>query len=472
MKERIKSFVLVVLVIVNFILGSKVLSTEKLWSGDGYNFFVTGLKNPITDFFRNIKSHFNGSRPIETHLEAPELIIVNTGYQTSRRILVNNDSEFSVILEIASDFLRSAFSDKQQFAVIPKDEFYSALTAKSIYLRYSTEYDAALYSHILGATRTDFSGLFSQLRNIVISSEGYVYVEDSDTGAVYCCYTHNDTLALNEIIDSRSSDEYSDTPVINYAFDLGFDKSFATQKTVLSPMIPIFSDSFEVEAVSVSRPLSSADSSYNDAAVTAILPLFNMNPNSFRRYTEVDGTVVFVENNATLKISPDGCLSYTANDNGISLSPASLTPTYDTVTAVADFVDSINRAANSSAIMQLSSKLTSSELSASEYKITLDYTANGRRVKLDSGNSEPAVTATISDNRLIAYRHHIRSFAPTGDYSQVENYIFALDDAIANFQNQITDIEISELNIIYEDNFTDTILAPCWNVEVKEIIIG
>lgn len=471
MKEKFKSIVLVVLVILNFILGSQVLSTEKLWSGDGYNFFVSKINNPITEFFKNIKFNIQGKLPSETRLDAPELIILNTGDQTSRLAITSVDSAFSPILEIADSFLRSAFSNSQQYTTVTTADFYSALTSKSIYLSYPTDYDAGLFSHLLGGTRADFSGIFSQLKNIVITADGYVYIEDSASEVVYCCYSNLDTSPLNDIIGSKTTTTDIKKPVINYAFDLGFDKSFATQKTVLSPMIPIYSDSFEVETVSVTRMLSSIDGTYNESVVSRILPLFNMNQNSFRRYTEVDGTIVFVENTATLKISPDGSFEYIAKDNGLLLSNSSVFSTYEVIAAVADFVDTINHTVSQDTTMQLSSKLTSAELSGTGFNVTLDYLANGRRVILNPNAPEPAVSATVTNNRLTHYKQHIRSFSATGDYMYVENYIHALDEAITKFQNQITDIEINGLDVVYEDNFTDKVLTPRWNVTLKEIII-
>lgn len=471
MKEHIKSIFLVVLVILNFILGSKVLSTEKLWSANGYNFFVNVSNNPLSEFFRKIKSGLYEVSPVETHLEAPELIIINTGYQTSRHALLSTDKEFETLLDLSRTFLNSALSRTQQFISVPKEDFYTALTAKSIYLRYPVEYDAGLFTHLSGGSRTDFSGIFSQLQNIVISSDGYVYIEDSSTGIIYSCYTSLDTSALNEIIDSHNVGIETGNPVINYAFDLGFDKSFATQKTVLSPMIPIYSEGFEVETISVARQLSITDETYRETTISNILPLFNMNPNSLRRYTEVDGTLVFVENNATLKVSPSGCLEYIAKDDGIMLSNSNFSSSYDSVAACADFVDSINRAAKSDSVMQLSSNITASELLDNSFTITLDYIANGRPVKLGLENNEPAVSVTLTNNRMTSYKHNLRSFSVKDEIVPVENYIFALDNAISQFQSQITDIEIRELNIIYEEKLTENILIPRWNVSVKEIII-
>lgn len=472
MKERLKSVVLVVLVILNLILGSQVLSTKKLWSDDGYNFFANMAKIPITDFLRNITQRITGKAPSQTHLESPELIIINTGYQTSRHALNGAEAEFNELYTMLSEFLISAFSANQQFQQVESADFYSALTAKSVYMRYPTEYDSSLFAYLLGASGSDFSQSFSQLRNIVISSDGSVYIEDSETRKVYRCRTDISTSALNEAIDAYEKNPSSDSPVINYAFDLGFDTAFGTQKTVLSPMIPIYSEGFEVETVKSEQLLFTSSGTADENAISSILALFDMTPNSFRRYTEVDGTTVFVENNAVLKISPDGLIDYSATNGGVLLSKnSSYTSKFDSISAIAEFVDRVNRAAGSDSVMQLSSNMTSSEINGSRFTVSLDYLANGRLVKYSGAPVSNAVSITVEDGRIVSYRHLMRNFSTTNTFMRVDNYIHALDNAIAEFEDQLNEIEISSMEIVYEDNLTSNELLPNWNVKVKEIVI-
>ena len=71
MKERVKSFILVILVAFSLVLAEKILVDEKLWP-TGYNFFSIG---------KNLKKP---DQSVADNLAAPERIIVNTGYQSSR----------------------------------------------------------------------------------------------------------------------------------------------------------------------------------------------------------------------------------------------------------------------------------------------------------------------------------------------------------------------------------------------------
>lgn len=466
MKETIKSILLVVLVITNFILGSQVLSTQKLWSDDGYNFFVNMKKNPISTFFINIFSGNSKNEPL-TNLEAPERIIVNTGYQTSRRALTSTDENFSEILLYANELLTIAFSEEQQFIKVPKDEFFSALSTRSVYLRYPTDYDAALFSYLLGAGTPDSSLGFTQIKNVVISADGYIYIEDSSNGDIYRFFTGITAQPIIDIIEEINEDT-TNSSVINYAFDLGFDKAFSTQKTVLSPTIPIYSDSFEVETVIANNILLSKTNSPAEHIISEILPLFNMNPNSFRRYTEVDGTIVYVENNAVLKVTTDGYIHYLPKDDGILISTLTSPNVNDSVAAVAGFVDKVNSAAGLDSAMQLSSKLTASELSSDTLTVTLDYLANGRPVKLNSGS---AVSVSIRNGRITGYIHKLTEFERTGKYVYVDNYIDALDAAIMQFENQINGIEINKMDVCYLASGNEEELFPDWYVEVKEIVI-
>lgn len=318
----------------------------------------------------------------------------------------------------------------------------------------------------------DFSQSFTQLRNIVVSADGSVFVEDSPPPASIAAPTGLSTQELNSAIDAHISDDDGQASVINYAFDLGFDKSFGNQKAILSPMIPIYSDELQVETIRAQSPVTASDDVLNEPFINDILRLFNMKLNVLRRHTEVDGTVVFVENNSILKISPSGIIDYTAKENGVLLSKNNYTTQSGAVSAIAGFVDSVNNAVGADAMMQLSSKLTTSELSGTAFTVTLDYLANGLPVSIKNSDFENAVTVNIDNGRITRYRHILRSYTPTARLSTVSNYINALDEAIARYQNQLNEIEISTMEVVYYDDCTDGEKLPAWDVGVKEIVIG
>lgn len=470
MKECIKSIVLTMLIISNFILGSLVLSDKKLWSDGGYNFFSdSGI---FSELSKKLELPLRKKSQVTTHLEYPELLVINTGYQTSRLSLDRSDSRFEELSLILNKYLKSAFETPQKFIKTDTNAFYSTLSAKSVYIRYPVTYDSSLFAYLLGIVDTDANQQFSSLKNIIVTYDGDVFVEDSSTGAAYRCYTSLTDTKLSEIINDCINAPNDTNQVINYAFDLGFDKAFGNQKALLSPTITLYSDELSVGAINSHIPTLNAASEPSATIAEDILKVFNMNTNVFRRYTEADGTLVFVENNATLKISPFGDVSYNATENGVMLSDDTAMNKYELLPRLAEFVNNVNRAANSSNSLQLSSNLTRNELTGNIINVSFDYLANGIPVIPTSQEINNAINVTIENGRITKYRHRVRSYTPSGNNHTVENCIYALDAAIARLEGQLNDIEINTLDVVYRDDSQTGVKLPSWNVGIKEVVIN
>lgn len=464
MKERIKSIILVMLVISNFILGSKALSNKKLWSEFGYNFFSDG-------FFSSFVQIFSHKQPVKTSVEAPEMLIINTGYQTSRLALTSADEEFSALVSLLREYLTDAFG-AASFTRVRSDDFYAALSAKSVLMRYPVSYDSALFAYLLGIPDADFSQSFSALRNIVVTADACVLVEDTQTGHFYRARTSRPQQQIDLAIDAHAEKGGDNDAIINYAFDLGFDRSFGSQRTVLSPTIPIYSNEMSLAAVVAKNTLLRADGSINENLLHGILNVFDMNPNVLRRYTDADGTVVFVENNSVLKVSPAGVLDYTGRDDGVSLSKRGHSSQQSYVSAAADFVGRVNDAAQCENAMQLATDVTADKLQGQTLELAFDYIANGRAVLMTEQNVESAVTLTAENGKITHYRQLLRSYLPAGEQVTVNDYIYALDDAISQYESQLGGIEIKNMELVYPDNGDEGEKIPEWNVEVADILLA
>ena len=158
MKERLKSFILVILVAFSLVLAEKILVDEKLWP-TGYNFFsiTTNLKKTDHSAVDN--------------LTAPERIIVNTGYQSSRFEYLKSSPEFKGIYDVASDILKTAFKRPvRNISQVSSESWYSALTGKSIYISYPASYSAKNFAGLLGEGRTEAT--FKNFSDIVIDTKG------------------------------------------------------------------------------------------------------------------------------------------------------------------------------------------------------------------------------------------------------------------------------------------------------------
>ncbi|MBR5809517.1 MAG: hypothetical protein IKY39_05420 [Clostridia bacterium] len=391
------------------------------------------------------------------NLTAPERIIVNTGYQSSRFEYLKSSPEFKGIYDVASDILKTAFKRPvRNISQVSSESWYSALTGKSIYISYPASYSAKNFAGLLGEGRTEAT--FKNFSDIVIEENGTVYINDA--GTFYKIETSAQDISA--IIENVLNADTEDQSVINYSFDLNFDKEFGSQKTILAPMIPIYSDSVSAEVVYAENPVIK-DDAFNQRTVNQILTAFSVNPNSTWRYTEADGTLVFVENTGILKISTNGVLTFTASDTGIKLPQQSSSSTYDNASQVALFVDTVNLSINQNAEMSITSPLTEDNAET----FTFDYNVDGIPVKYQ-GNS--AVKVRVRNGYITEYSQILRRYNPQNYMGATPLYIEALDNIIAKYQSSMNQINIKKMFPAYIDDLLGGEKSPDWYIEIDNIV--
>lgn len=445
-KERIKSFVLVLLVIVNLLLAEKILVNKKLWPS-GYNFFNIGNSVKKNDYY------------VADRLAVPQKIIINTGYQSSRFEYNRNDRDFTEILSAANDTVKKAFlKPLKSVNTISSDDWYYVLTSKSVYLHYTCNYSASVFSKLLGISSTELD--FESFSDIIISENGNVYFSDKNGSAFYRISTFSDSIM--PIIQNADNSNHSEETVINYSFDLNFDKNLADWETTLSPMILIYSDAVTAELVTSSNPML-RDTGFNNRIISNILSAFRINPNTIRRHTEADGSLVFVENNGILRISADGVISFTAANTGIKLSDFNLQDTYSTVSELAEFIDAVNTAIGIDSDMCVTSPLTEQNTE----KLTFDYIINGIPIKFSDGN---AVSAVVKDGYIKEYTQILRKYSNDGTDTETLLYIEAIDKVITQYQNSMKEIKITDMFPAYLDDKSIGDKYPDWYVKIDNII--
>lgn len=443
-KDRVKSIILIVLIIFNLMLAEKILVNKKLWPL-GYNFFSIRTASKKDDY------------SIIGHLALPERIIVNTGYQSSRFEYLRSSRDFDEIYAAADEVIKRAFSKPiKSVSPVSADNWYSALTGKSLYLSYPCKFSAQNFAGLMGLPSTEQS--FKGFSDIVIGETGSVYISDTEDGLFYKIDLTSPEIA--PIIEAVLAEE-ADKAVINYSFDLNFDKDFGDQKTFLSPMIPIYSAPVEAEVIISSNPLL-RDGEINQKAIDGILAAFSINPGTVWRYTEADGSLVFVENTGVLKISPDGILSFTATGSGISLSSSSQNTSF-TVSDVAKLVGNVNMGADCDTDMYITSPLISD--SATEF--TFDYIVNGIPVRFNDTN---AASITVENGCITRYTQILRRYTPGGYSEYSPLYIEALDNIIARYRDSMSQINIIKMFPAYIDTMDMGEKFPDWFIEIDNVI--
>lgn len=468
-KERLKSITLVSLIILNFVLGSFIMTDKKLWPS-GYNFFIS-LENSLpVQLLTSLKNRFAGPPAAITHLAVPETVIINTGYQTSRFSVSADEPLFMEITEACNKILSGAFSDSGNIAKVSRNEWYSALMSKSIYLQYPADCESALFAQFLGVKKTEITSSVRTFSRLVVSTEerAAVYAEDSQSGAYYRIPTKYAPTSLLKLISSYQAGSLASSTsssILNYSFDLKFDQPTSGQKAIIEPMIPIYSNSRTAATLSAENPLKTSAGALDESAIEHILEVFGMNSGTVRHYAETSGTIVFVENNAVLKLHTNGLLDYRAKGEGIRLSKDA--SAYSVYSKIADMADSVTAAVSSERNLYVSSPLY-----GNNNIVTFDYLASGLPVILRTAGMDHAVEAQTENGYLLSYRQLLRRYRPTGQTVQTPAYISALDSAIDTYSASMNEIVIEKMYLCYTDDGTNTVKNADWTVAVKSLIIG
>lgn len=467
-KEQVKSIVLGGLLGINIFLGSQILFDKKLWSSD-YNFFNTE-NFALFNLFKK-SSDESDSPQKASHLTMPEKIIFNTGDQTTRFSLNSNNKEYSEIIEYCNEVLVAGFlSDEKNISEATEEEWFSSLMTQSIYLSYHSEYNTELFAKFLGVPETTFSQYAGSFSNAVISlyDNVTIYIDDAKTDKYYKIKTGNrfsNFKKIAEEITANHSSDNSEQDAINYSFDLNFDKTFGTQKTVIASMVPIYSDTQTVPVVAVSSPWSDFNDNNAASVKNEIVKIFGFNSTVANRYTEADGTTVYVENNATLKIHPDGLVEYKALDNGLQLTQSN--SRYNMISEVNKFVTKINNATKISDNMYISAGAGDDS-----NILTFDYICEGLPVKMQSGNMKNAVYCEISNGYIKEYKQILRNYKTTDTTATPPEYILAVDDVIQQYSAVTGEVTIDNLYLAYTDTGINGTLTADWIADVRAVILN
>lgn len=462
-KERIKSIVLVFLVMTNCVLGIKILTDKKLWP-DGYNFFVSlGNYDIVRAFQQGSEENMT-----KTHLNMPEQIIINTGDQTSRIAVSPDEDIFSDIFDAARDAIASALrASGTEIFFSPESEWVSAINAESVYLSYAVPYETALFGEFFGVDASELAAAVPSLSRLVISTDRNVFFENYITGDFYRVRISRDLESLISIIGRVKNSDSGSGAIINYSVDLKFNEASGGQKAVLSPTVPVYSTPVRMPRLTVRNPLTDESGHPDREIIEKILNIFKINTNTVYRYTEVNGTMVYVENNGILKIMPEGIIYYQSTDSdGFYLSSGNSFS--ESVSALADFADSVNAAASSTQDMYVSSVLLPSDTT-----ITFDYRAAGAPITIDCFGRKNAVTAEMENGALKSYIHVLKSYVPSEETYETPAFIESLDQAIETYSNDLNNnIEIRKMYLAYTDDGTNSVKSADWHTQIKSIIIN
>ncbi len=479
MKERIKSFVLVLLILLSIGLTSITWIDERLWP-DGYSLFVNVKEWPIIrNFFE--KSY---SMPMENLSKARKIVIADGS--GSSAVFYNGDRIYNDVysdIEILITAFMNGEVEIKATTLLTKENVRELLNEQIMYtyVNYSVAMPGSFFGQLMGVADSEaFSGL-SLVRDFFILPTGDESLEllaiDSDTENVMRYeLNYEKTSGLIEKFIGYTED----VPPENYCvmalqmnMDISSPSDAVKMKTLLDSFLVLDSastaDSDKAEIKSINL--------LEEGIPAEVIKCFSYNPDSLYRYVDSEGTVVYLENDSSLKIHKNGLIEYeaTSREHGILLSGG--TSLYESLNSAIRFAGGVYFASSPDGEFPMNVSRDIRFKSAGEMEFLFDYYYDGTQVAtiIKAGEEEMkhAVEMTVSGGYVTKFRMLLRSYSETGREREFINIYGAIDKIAANYEDAEEPVKVEDLFPAYMEDGESKALAPCWvgYVEGKQTVI-
>ncbi len=454
--ERLKSILLIMLVISSILLTANKWFDEELWSGD-YSFF-SDVKNKIS---ADSDKDFN---PNEEILRPAKIIVNNL----NNHILYTKSQENYNILSKEITAILSAAFGTASMQESSANEWNSHLQAQSCYLIYPVIYDSSYFASQLSK---EYKGSIKYFKEFVIaedariSSTMYLYVKDAIDGKIEKLRLNHETSFINNILDDAP---YLNEEINYYSFELNFNTSGDDSKgkhAIIDDNVLINISGKRANKISEKNLFYNI--SMNEAVYTNILSRFNFNTSSIRKYIEADDSMVFVENYGTLKLHSNGMLDYKATDKtkGIELDSSSIKSTLNSCIGFVNELSSVMDMKNG-VYYEISSDIH--DIKSKSFSMSFDYYINDSKIIIPSDrySAKNAINIEVADGKIISYTQLFLGYDIYEEQLSLGSAIDAIDRIDTDDKRQNADeVSISDIFTAYSYDIGTHKWSPSWYIK-------
>ncbi len=460
-KERIKTVVLVSLVIMSILLMKQIWFSEKLWSGD-YNFFANLGRDGQLDSTTGSETDI-----MKEYLFYPEKIVINEG--TNRTIVLKQSEQYQQANHLLKHIFTLFIKSKEEVTreTVEETEWVSALKDKSLYIDFGIDWDMEVLGEILGVEDTFLTKHVSCFREMIIrpgrlvTNDIMIYIKDKKDDKIKKFYYTYKKEPLNALIA-----QYSEQNNTRYTFFFEHFKNGKINEYILMPT--------SLQKVPTIKSYNIFDIE-NGYIIKKILTSFDYNPSTPFQYTEKDNTRVYIENRSTLKIHPNGFIEYNAVEKGKGLSLTQNPKTegrkfmlYESLQMAFDLLKRINQ---NDGTLYMTNVINETE-GQGTYRFTFDYQYEGIPIAMDfqNDNIQHAVEIEIVDGTLQSYKQYIKGYKEQRFQKVNVPILQALDKAYNRLVNEFGDegnFKIKEVNLSYSENGIEGLKRLQWCILVE-----
>lgn len=472
-KERIKSFILILLILNSIQLTVQLWFDSNLWPA-GYG-FMDSFKNSafvrtIVSFFDNDSHNITGEL-LYTKAMKPRRIIVNGG--GAREVYLKESDYYNdamgYIDVIMADLKESGGSVRE----ISYDEWKNLFKTKSLYVDYGYEMDADNLNKLYGMT-----GTMEKFRQ-ASGFSGFILVPDVVTGVCSVCMLDETS---NTVVEHKFSSDvrgllkfienctYQKQQNDTFAFEINLDTSTAAEDEVqrnvsFSPLALLtIPTEIEREVVLTSDKVFENGEELEDFSERA-LSIFGHNASQLRKTVQSDGTITFVENNATIKFHNDGTIEYNAvsRENGLKMSEGN----FSCYQAVCDVLNVAGLVWNEADIdarkldFQVVSNLVDNK--SNKYTVKIDNMYNGIVINFQNICNN-AIVAEVEEGYITKFVIHLSRINELDNKKENVPVHLAIDTLYADYGNTV--MIINDVYKCYDFN-KDNKAYVKWAFEVR-----
>ena len=454
--EKIKTFILSILVITSIIL------TTQIW----FNVSIEGIfvtpKNSqaISDTFITEYDQVN--------LLKPNRIVINLGEVGMHTILFNEEesnstaSVYQRILDETENTLKSYMNksgvDSVEIHTIEK--LNTLRSGRNIELIFENHLDVKIVSSILEISQEMFKDI-KRIDSVVISSlDDKLYISDIENNAVYEYKFKKLDTAFPYIISLAEKLQNPYGVFLNEAYPELYGPKV---------IIPISMNSYKLPVLSGIKETDSASTAdIEDTTKNIVSKFFDFN--AARSITDKNGTTIYTDGQGkSVRIEKSGLIEYMRYDTSVNASR--VISKAEAVKISTDFVNQHLGFPEGTYIASVEETFQNGKHVG--YNIDYKYSFMETPIILDSNMESNPIEVKIVGDEVKSYKRLVRVLVGTADLKEIRNPTEVLNSLFRNINTQIgvKHTTVENMYLGYYEHLNDKnklLMIPAWIVEIEQ----
>lgn len=440
-RERFKSVVLVSLVILSFIL------TTRIWfytSIEGI-FIMSGNKSTKLDF---------NAEYDKSDLLKPHKLIVSFGERSTLQYDNEANSEtYNRIFKETKRIIRTAIltSSKEDVKKLPQEELSRIRNARGVSFIFNMPLEIDAVYKLMNISSSVDIGIKSVDEIVVAQSLNKLYLADTTQKILYELRTDGIQNNLDFMISTLEKQ-----PTVS---SLSLDR-FQPELYGKNAIVPTKIEAGGLPVLSGEKELTVADE-----IPDSIAGLFNDEKSSLSIIKNMDGTLVYTDrNNRVVNLYTNGMLEYVNYDL-----PSAAGSKIDVRSAIDISTDFVRNHFGFPENCYISDIIKT--MRGDKYIIRYRYTYEGLPIVLDSGVGKDTIEVEIVGDKVTRYKRLVRTFSNELEYKHVIDFKAVLDILLDEKMEVLSGEKIMKINdmyLAYYERYSQNSITyiPVWVADV------